>query len=252
MANNFFNINRFLLVAKRSVINYSRKERYLAIVVAALPPLFLLVNLLLNYQLIGLEFRTKLLLNIVTILFLFSPYLFFYEINHPSRGLIGVMVPASTFEKFIFMELTTLLFAPLTALSLYGGVDAILSIVAAPLFKGEAIRGVLQFISDIPFGTLISLLIVQQLVVLSNLLFLSKKFFKLIGSLLAFHFGVGVVALLISLLIPKESWSNLVESLIYAVSKGKALFTIVIKIVLSSTAVGLAALSYFRMRKLKF
>lgn len=242
ISNNFFQFNRVVKLARRDIKSYTKKELLLVSVIAAIPLLFLLINLLFRYEVVGVGSRTKLLLNILLFIFAFSPYLFFYRVNHLSKGLTEVMLPASIFEKFIYMQLVVLIFAPLGALLLYGVVDGVLSMVASPLFKGSALWGAYGFFKEASWTDFTSLLILQQLIFLSNLSFRSKKFIKLFGVIIVIQIGLALVAVVISKLFPMEMWEQL-SHWIERVSF-KTLYYLM--------PLGLAVWSYFKMKSLKF
>lgn len=196
MTNNIFQLDRFGKLIVRNLKRSPKSWTLSAIVLAGLPLLLFLFNVAnigLNSSLNG---RASLLQLIMTFAFTFAPFLFFYNYNHPKKGLPEVMLPASALEKYIVMQLACIVFAPLTVFILYGSMDSLLAFIFPKIFNGYAVRETLRNLTD--WESILKSFITLQAILFCNLLFVRRKVLKTFGAFIlsmivfAAILGIGV------------------------------------------------------------
>ena len=197
MQNNTFQFNRFFRLIKRELNHQTKTKLFFLIAFGGLPVFLFLLNILQGNDFLDVNARMNFLLIIMTIIFIFSPFIFFYGVNHPKKGLIDVMLPASVFEKYLYMQLASIITAPLFALVVYGGVDAVLSLLAPSVFKGSAVVHTIIYLQNTGWQTYTNLFIFQQLIFFFNLYFVTHKLLKTIGTALVFQIALTALVILI-------------------------------------------------------
>lgn len=196
MSNNIFQFNRFSKLVVRNLKNNPKSWVLSIAVFTGLPLLFFTLSV----ANIGINTsdtdRATLLSLFMRLALMFSPFVLFFNYNHPKKGLTDVMLPASITEKYAVMQLSSLIFAPLTILVLFGGMDSLLALIFPKIYGGFAVPEALNdFIS---VGTLTQEVVVLQAVLFCNLLFIRRKILKTTGlfilSLIVFItlFGIGI------------------------------------------------------------
>lgn len=208
MTNNTFDIQRFGKLLKRQWLN-PKSYKFGSFVPAVLPLLFLLVRLLTESNEFNAENRAAVLISAVIIIVIFSPFIYFNNINHPKKGIIDAMLPASTLEKFMVMQLTGLVYAPLFILITYGGVDTLLSFLFPSKMGGYA---VIEFLNNLDYNWEKYLLLFGafQSIVFCNLWFVKNKVLKTLGAYSLFGGILMIVAVIaIHLFLNNESNINI-------------------------------------------
>ena len=179
MKNNTFQLDRFSNVIGRTFKQNKRVWLTSMLVFVGVPLLLFLFNLIkLNPTSIvarGIFFRIT-----VVFVFILSPFIYFYGVNHPKKGLTGVMLPASVFEKYLNMMLFCMFIVPLSAVILYAAMDSVITFIFPQYFNGFAIRDFMTIFSNL--GDLLVINLVMQSVFFLNLLFSSRKILKSIGA----------------------------------------------------------------------
>lgn len=196
MTNNTFHPTRFCRLLARN-LRQNPKSWVLGIAIfAGLPLLFLVLNIAdigisttQSNRISFLEFFTN-------AAFVFSPFVLFYNYNHPKKGLTDVMLPASVLEKYAAMQLSCIVLAPLAVLVLFGIPDSLFALVFPKTYGGYAVPGAItDFFS---WDTFSENFIIQQFILFCNLLFVRRKVLKTIGIsigiliLFLTIFGIGV------------------------------------------------------------
>ncbi len=189
MQNNIFQPSRFGKLISRS-LNYNIKGILQSILIyAGLPLLFLLGNISLSSFDIDIDIRYAFFTMLLFAAFIFSPFIYFYSYNHPKKGLTDVMLPASALEKYILMQLTCTVFAPLIVFVLYGGMDFLISLLFPQYFKVNVIQ--ILFSSELNSEFIFLLFLTVQAMIFCNLIFVKRKLLKTIGSFIAVNLLLG-------------------------------------------------------------
>ena len=166
---------------------------------AGLPILFLVLNMI-NIGVNSTEAtRASFLQFFTSAAFVFSPFVLFYTYNHPKKGLTDVMLPASVLEKYIAMQLSCIVLAPLAVFLLFGIPDSLFALIFPKTYGGYALPAALTdfFSSDTFFQNFI----LQQFILFFNLLFVRRKVLKTVGvfmlalTVLLILFGIGIAIL---------------------------------------------------------
>ena len=181
MNNNIFQPARFGKLIFRSLRNNPRVLLQNIFVYVGLPVLFLL-GMPFDISLNSRHTFFVLLLNIFVI---FSPFIFFYTYNHPKKGLTEAMLPASIFEKYLFMQLFCVVLVPLHVFVLYGGMDFLIALLFPQYFEGSVIGKL--FSNQINIDMILMMFLSLQAVFLCNLIFVRRKLLKTFGSFIAIN-----------------------------------------------------------------
>lgn len=196
MTNNIFDIQRFGKLIKRQWLN-PKSYKFGSFVPAAIPILYLLIIFLNDSSESSASARADILLVMIISIIIFSPFIYFNTYNHPKKGVIDTMLPASSLEKFLVMQLTGLVYAPLFILITYGSVDTLVSFLFPSKMSGYA---VVDLINNLDYNWEKSLLIFGsfQSVVFCNLWFVKNKVLKTFGVYALFG-GLLMIAAIISI-----------------------------------------------------
>ncbi len=179
MTNNTFKLDRFSNVIGRT-FKQNKKVGLTSILVFVGVPLLLFLFNLMGLKPTSTAARGLFFRQIVTFVFMLSPFIYFYNVNHPKKGLNEVMLPASVLEKYLNMMLFCMIIVPLTAIVLYGGMDSLIALIFPQYFKGFAIREFMKLFTD--WNGLLTIFLVMQGVFFFNVLFSSRKALKSIGA----------------------------------------------------------------------
>ena len=99
MANNTFQLDRFSNVIGRT-FKQNKKVGLISILVFVGVPLLLFLFNLMGLKPTSIAAREVFFKLIVIYTFILSPFIYFYSVNHPKKGLNEVMLPASVLEKY--------------------------------------------------------------------------------------------------------------------------------------------------------
>lgn len=196
MTNNTFHPTRFYQLLVRNLKQNPKSWMLSIAIFTGLPLLFLVLNIADIGISISQKDRITFLQLFTNAAFVFSPFVLFYNYNHPKKGLIDVMLPASILEKYIAMQLSCIVLAPLAVLLLFGIPDSLLALIFPKTYGGYAVpEAITDFFS---WDTFSENFILQQFLLFCNLLFVRRKVLKtigvFIGVLILFLtvFGIGV------------------------------------------------------------
>ncbi|MDO5664052.1 MAG: hypothetical protein Q4G63_02190 [Bacteroidia bacterium] len=178
MTNNIFQLNRFHKVIVRNLQRNPKSWLQSILIFTGLPLVFFLINLA-DFGAVNLANRLSFLEILIYFAFMFSPFVLFFNYNHPKKGLPEVMLPASVLEKYIVMQLACIVIAPLSVLVLYGGMDSLLASVFPRIFEGYAVQQL--FLKSISFNNFSQMFLIQQAILFCNLLFVRQKVLKTTG-----------------------------------------------------------------------
>ena len=178
MTNNTFQLNRFSQLMGRSLKSNPKSALLNIAIYAGLPLLFLILNAINIGISIGVKDREVLLNLFMRFVLIFSPFLLYYNYNHPKKGLTEVMLPASATEKYVAIQLTCLV-APLAMLLLFGATDSLLAFIFPKVYGGYAVTSTVKDFFSL--GTLTQDFVLMQIILFCNLLFTRRKILKTIG-----------------------------------------------------------------------
>ncbi len=186
MSNNIFDINRFGKLTYRKWFHPTNFAWRTVFSFASLPLLFLLFNLMGDSSTVSLGSRYNVLVFLIVLSIVFSPFIFFFNYNHPKKGIIDAMLPASILEKYLVMQLTGIIYAPLLVVVLYGGMDSLLALLFPKVMSGFAVA---QFVSlvELNWEKILILFTLQQCILFCNLWFRRNKPLKTFGVIMLFH-----------------------------------------------------------------
>lgn len=179
MINNTFSLTRFYQLLVRS-LQQNPKSWLLSIAIfVGLPLLFLVLNIADIGISTSVENRISYLQLFTNMAFIFSPFILFYHYNHPKKGLTDVMLPASVLEKYIAMQFSCIVLAPLAVLVLFGIPDSLFALIFPKIYGGYAVPAAIA--DYFSWDTFSQNFITQQFILFFNLLFVRRKVLKTIG-----------------------------------------------------------------------
>ncbi len=176
MSNNTFQPDRFYRLVFRNLKSIRKYWIQSLLIFAGIPLLFFLINLSQIGLVIDLQGRTSFLSGLVAALVIVSPFMLFFNYNHPKKGLTEVMLAASVFEKYLVMQLACLLLTPLAIMIIYGGMDGLLALFFPGIYSGYVIQQVVH--NTITLHQITLILLLQQAILFFNLLFVRRKVVK--------------------------------------------------------------------------
>ncbi len=191
MANNTFQLDRFSNVIGRT-FKQNKKVGLISILVFVGVPLLLFLFNLMGLKPTSIAAREVFFKLIVIYTFILSPFIYFYGVNHPKKGLNEVMLPASVLEKYLNMMLFCMIIVPLSAIVLYGAMDSLIALIFPKYFNGFTIGGFMTIFTDL--GDLLMINLILQSVFFFNVLFSSRKILKSIGAFML----IGVATTILS------------------------------------------------------
>ena len=191
MTNNTFKLDRFSNVIGRT-FKQNKKVGLTSILVFVGVPLLLFLFNLMGLNPTSIVMRQIFFRLIVVFAFILSPFIYFYGINHPKKGLNEVMLPASVLEKYLNMMLFCMIIVPLSAVVLYAATDSLIALIFPKYFNGFAIREFMTIFTDL--GDLLNVFLIMQSLFFFNLLFSSRKILKTIGAFML----IGVATTILS------------------------------------------------------
>lgn len=183
MTNNTFQLNRFFNLVERQAKQNPKAWLFNILIFAGFPLLLFLLNLSRIGLESGLNTRFGFFAFFIIVTAVFSSFLLFFHINHPKKGLTEVMLPASILEKYINMQLYCMVILPLSCFVLFGGMDALLHLIAPSVFPGMVIQEI--FRGNVGTEGVLAVLLFLQTFFFLNLLFVKRKLLKSLGALIA-------------------------------------------------------------------
>lgn len=207
MQNNIFQFDRFSMLLRRTFFQEGKKKLHTIIGFLGFPVLIFLINILYGSEMLDINSRSKLLSVIVLFFIIFAPFNFFLEYNHPKRGLINAMLPASLFEKYLSMQFVCIIVAPLLPIALYGGMDFILASIFPNVLQGSALSEFLNFKAS-SWEFYVMLFVTQQLIFFFNLHFVANKQIKTLASIILIPIVMISIFLLMIKLFASEFFTN--------------------------------------------
>ncbi|HAC72747.1 MAG TPA: hypothetical protein DCF46_03970 [Porphyromonadaceae bacterium] len=201
--NNIFQFDRFFKLIARGLVHRSKVIMLAAIGFMGLSLVIFLTNVLNGNEFFSLNFRANTLSTTLIFMFIFSPFIFFFSVNHPKKGLTEVMLPASALEKYLVMQFFCIIIAPFLTLLFYGSIDALLATLFPRLFRGYAFVEIYNF-SDFNWESYMIFFLMQQVFMFFNLYFVNHKLLKTFGSVMLLQIAFIILFLLsIKLVVPE-------------------------------------------------
>lgn len=191
MNNNIFQFERVGKLIGRTFRQNSKTLLNNTLVLAGLPILFLLIARLTSNEGPALLFRSNFLAFTVGVIFIFSPFFYYYFYNHPKKGLSEVMLPASMLEKFAVMQMVCMISAPLMVLVFLGGSDALMTLLFPKYQDGYAI--VHFFNNRLTTEVVLLAFLSLQAVFFANLFFVRRKILKSIASFIVINMVLSIL-----------------------------------------------------------
>ena len=192
MNNNTFQLERFSSLVVRTLNQNKRIFIISALVFAGIPLLLFLFNMMM-IEPTSFYHRDVLFRLLPYVTFIFSPFIFFYSINHPKKGLTEVMLPASILEKYINMMVFCMIIAPMSAIVLYGAMDSLIALIFPKYFNGYVITEFKTLFTD--WRNLLYLNLYMQIIFFFNLLFSRHKILKTIGAYMII--GIAIIVFMV-------------------------------------------------------
>lgn len=263
MQNNIFQFDRFFKLMKRGITHQPKKKLQMVIGFTGIPILAFLINISNGRDIFDVGSRANFLSAIVFVIFIASPFTFFKEINHPKRGLIDAMLPASTLEKYLLMQLTCVIVAPLIPIVLYGGMDFILASIFPNILQGFALSEFLNFKAS-SWEFYVMLFVTQQLIFFFNLHFVANKQIKTLASIILIPIVMISIFLLMIKLFASDFFTNYDHNMNINIPSGKSLMihqgdpliTVLIQLWRIFADIVLPVIlvigSYFRMKTIRY
>ncbi len=192
MNNNIFEPSRFINLFKREFQYHSKNWILFTALFAGLPVIMFMLNIYSYggfYSNLSTRFSFwKMLIGITT---LFAPFIFFYNTNHPKKGLTEVLLPASTLEKFLMMQLSCFMIAPFIFTMLYAVMDSLLHLISPFAFRGMVFQEIINMNIDFEEGMITFL--IMQIFFFFNMLFVRRKVLKSFGTLVGIQILFGFI-----------------------------------------------------------
>ena len=222
MENNTFQVDRFWKLVVRNLKSLKKYWVQSTLIIAGFPLLFFLINISPMRMIIDLEERTSFMFTMVGILMIISPFMLFFNYNHPKKGFTEVMLGASVLEKYLVMQLACLIFIPLTTVMIFCAMDSLLALLIPFFYNGFVIKEIWQ--RPIDWQEITFELLYLQAILLFNLLLVRKKVLKTIGVFLLTTIVI-ITAMVITVTIWKSSGSLELVNIEFSLSE-RGLFDI--------------------------
>lgn len=201
MNSDFFEINRFGKVMKREFYGLSHSKYLLLSIIAGVVLFLLLIYNINPGTLFQASERADKYIGITKFLFLLTSILSYKNINHPQKGLVDTMLPASTFEKFLKMQIFSFVIFPLGFLSIAISFDMIFSLALSDEIFYMILPSVITSLSKISITEIWFILFYAQLLFLLNLFLKSHKLLKTLVFIVISHLALFILIIIVSFLI---------------------------------------------------
>lgn len=192
MNNNIFDIQRFGKLIKRQWFDASSLKTRNIFPFVLIPVLYLLFNAWKGYPSIAAYDRAETLSILLIVFIVFAPFMYYYNYNHQKKGITDAMLPASSLEKYLVMQLTGIIFAPLLMLVTFGGTDALLSLLFPKVMGGYAVVELVKPF-DYNWEQMVITFTAYQSILFCNLWFRKNKPVKTFGVFIAFSIIISVI-----------------------------------------------------------
>ncbi len=172
--NNIFNFNRF-----GKVLVNDLKTKYITKVltitgIALFPFLFVLISFFRSDVPVYMEgdLRCFLIFLFGTVIMFLAPFIIYGNVNRRKRGTDYIMLPASSFEKYLSMLLVCIVVVPVTAIAACFAVDAVAATIFPSVIRGYSIK---WFNSYFDWDIYLIAVLYSSVTILGNLVFRKHK-----------------------------------------------------------------------------
>lgn len=192
MNSNILNIQRLGKLIYRKWFHPTNFAWRNALPIALIPVFLFLFSFIDDSTVVAIGDRTSLFIFLLVVSIVFAPFFYFFNYNHPKKGIIDAMLPASSLEKFLTLQLTGIIYSPIIVLILYGGVDTLLSVIFPSRMPGLVFAELINSI-DVNWEELLLIFTAHQSIMFCNLWFRRNKLLKTFGVFVIFYvvvFGI--------------------------------------------------------------
>lgn len=198
MESQFFQFNRFKNLVKREFHGLSRSKYLILSIVAGVVLFMLILNYINSDSSFQVSARADKYVSTTRLLFLLTAILSYKNVNHPQKGFIETMLPASTFEKFLKMQVFSFIILPVGFLLISVSFDMIFSLALSNESFYMILPGIIKSLSKISKVEIWIVMFYAQLLFLLNLFIKSHKLLKTLGFIIISHLGLFILVILVS------------------------------------------------------
>ncbi len=172
--NNIFNFNRFGKVLVNDLKTKYITKFFTITGIALFPFVFVLISFFRSDVPVYMEgdLRCFLIFLFGTIIMFLAPFIIYGNVNRRKRGTDYIMLPASSFEKYLSMLLVCIVVVPVTAIAACFAVDAVAATIFPSVIRGYSIK---WFNSYFDWDIYLIAVLYSSVTILGNLVFRKHK-----------------------------------------------------------------------------
>ncbi len=209
--NNIFNFNRFGKVLVNDLKTKYITKFFTITGIALFPFVFVLISFFRSDVPVYMEgdLRCFLIFLFGTIIMFLAPFIIYGNVNRRKRGTDYIMLPASSFEKYLSMLLVCIVVVPVTAIAACFAVDAVAATIFPSVIRGYSIK---WFNSYFDWDICLIAVLYSSATILGNLVF---RIHKIIATLC-----IGFIVAIISFTIAASATYNYALNSILEIQDG--------------------------------
>ena len=140
--NNIFDFNRFGKVLVNDLKTKYITKFFTITGIALFPFVFVLISFFRSDVPVYMEgdLRCFLIFTFCTVIMFLSPFIVYGNVNRRKRGTYYIMLPASSFEKYLSMLLVCVVAVPVTAIAACFAVDTVAATIFPSVIRGYSIK----------------------------------------------------------------------------------------------------------------
>lgn len=172
--NNIFNFNRFGKVLVNDLKTKYITKFFTITGIALFPFVFVLISFFRSDVPVYMEgdLRCFLIFLFGTVFMFLAPFIIYGNVNRRKRGTDYIMLPASSFEKYLSMLLVCIVVVPVTAIAACFAVDAVAATIFPSVIRGYSIK---WFNSYFDWDIYLIAVLYSSVTILGNLVFRKHK-----------------------------------------------------------------------------
>ena len=172
--NNIFNFNRFGKVLVNDLKTKYITKFFTITGIALFPFVFVLISFFRSDVPVYMEgdLRCFLIFLFGTVIMFLAPFIIYGNVNRRKRGTDYIMLPASSFEKYLSMLLVCIVVVPVTAIAACFAVDAVAATIFPSVIRGYSIK---WFNSYFDWDIYLIAVLYSSATILGNLVFRRHK-----------------------------------------------------------------------------
>lgn len=172
--NNIFNFNRFGKVLVNDLKTKYITKFFTITGIALFPFVFVLISFFRSDVPVYMEgdLRCFLIFLFGTVIMFLAPFIIYGNVNRRKRGTDYIMLPASSFEKYLSMLLVCIVVVPVTAIAACFAVDAVAATIFPSVIRGYSIK---WFNSYFDWDIYLIAVLYSSATILGNLVFRKHK-----------------------------------------------------------------------------